>query len=158
MELIYKLLLLAIAVGIIGFVLPISTSSSFNGTLLYGLTEINITDGFVYKYNGSFIIEHSLGSPLGFATNVDMEGNNITNCGNCANKSYMVVDEFIIGYDGIINLTLSQPFISNSTHLYINGLKKWLFYDYNETIPNSINITSSLSPNDLVEVEYEKIQ
>lgn len=75
-----------------------------------------------------------------------------------ANISYMVVDQWQIGNDSQVNFTTSQQFVSNSTHVYLNGLKKRLFYDYNETSHTSVNITATLAENDLLEVEYEKIQ
>lgn len=75
-----------------------------------------------------------------------------------ANISYMVVDQWQIGNDSQVNFTTSQQFVSNSTHVYLNGLKKRLFYDYNETNHTSVNVTATLAENDLLEVEYEKIQ
>ena len=56
-----------------------NTNVSFNGTLSYGLSEINLTDGFIYKYNGVCILEHEYGNSLGICTNFDLEENDIIN-------------------------------------------------------------------------------
>jgi len=121
-----------------------NSSSSFNGTLVYGLSELNLTNGLEYKYNGGYIIEHSSGSMVGFATNIDMEGNNITNCANCVNTTIYKTNS-IYSADGNIYLfkngtittgaieDLIEAGATNNTTLEING-------DY--TISRSINISN----------------
>lgn len=57
----------------------------------YGNEIINLSNsGFLYTSNGSIIIEHAEGDPLGIATNLDLEGNNILNCGNCSEFSKLI--------------------------------------------------------------------
>jgi len=119
-------------------------NSSFNGTLVYGLSEFNLTNGLEYKYNGGYIIEHSSGSMLSLSTNVDMQGNNITNCANCVNTTFYKTNS-IYSADGNIYLfkngTITKGAIedliesgaTNNTTLEING-------DY--TISRSINISN----------------
>lgn len=79
-----------------------------NGTWIYGLSEINITNGFLYTYNGTIKIEHTPGSMIGIATNLDMEGNNITNCDNCQQNLNAKVNKSGDTLTGVINGTISQ--------------------------------------------------
>lgn len=79
-----------------------------NGTWIYGLSEINITNGFLYTYNGAIKIEHTPGSMIGIATNLDMEGNNITNCDNCQQNLNAKVNKSGDTLTGVLNGTISQ--------------------------------------------------
>jgi len=119
-------------------------ASAFNGTLVYDQSELNMTNGLNYMYGGAYIIEHSPGSMVGFSTNVDMQGNDITGCGNCVNTTIYKTNS-IYSADGNIYLFkngtittgaieyLIEAGATNNTTLEING-------DY--TISRSINISN----------------
>lgn len=77
-----------------------------------------------------------------------------------ANVTYMITDIFLVGNKGVKIFNMTYPFVINSTHVYVNGLSKDLFSDYNETLNGSnlqnITYSSNLYYNDNIKVEYEK--
>ena len=70
-----------------------------------------------------------------------------------ANKTTWTVEIWIMGTDSDKNITMNYTFVPNSTEVYVNGISKDLFRDYNESGRN-ISVTAPLSYLDEVKVKY----
>ena len=72
-----------------------------------------------------------------------------------ANETTWNVEVWIMGNDNDKNFTMNYTFVPNSSEVYINGISKDLFRDYNESGQN-ISVTAPLSYLDEVKVKYAK--
>lgn len=83
-------------------------------------------------------------------------GNIVTPGGGVASPGSMVSNEVPGGLkNGVnINFTTANPFITSSTHLYINGLRQQLGVHYYESGVQQLNIPDSAQSSDILILDY----
>lgn len=83
-------------------------------------------------------------------------GNLTTPGGGAASPGSMVSNEVPGGLkNGVnINFTTANPFVTSSTHLYINGLRQQLGVHYYESGVQQLNIPDSIQSSDILIVDY----
>src|SRR4030042_2895004 len=88
-------------------------------------------------------------------SDLNLEDHNITNCANCANKSILHIEQWLIQNTGFKNITLTQKIRPLTSEVYLNGTKLYNYIDYIENITvNSINIKRTISIDNMIEVKY----